>query len=66
MHTCFPQVVDLLIAMANSAAHSARAGIILDPFPSIVDPHNVNVLALDPQVCTHVLYMPYCMSVRTT
>jgi poly [ADP-ribose] polymerase 6/8 len=42
-------VVDLLIAMANSAAHSPRAGVILDPFPSIVDPSNVNVLALDPQ-----------------
>ena len=46
----YVQVVDLLIAMANSAALSARAGIILDPFPSIVDPCNVNVLALDPEV----------------
>jgi poly [ADP-ribose] polymerase 6/8 len=35
--------------MANSAAHSPRAAVILDPFPSIVDPSNVNVLALDPQ-----------------
>lgn len=42
-------VVDLLVAMANSAAHSSRAGNILDPFPSIVDPNSVNVLALDPQ-----------------
>lgn len=44
------QVVDLLIAMANSAAHSSRADLILDPFPSIVDPGNINTLALDPQV----------------
>ena len=43
--------MDLLIAMANSAAHSPRAAVILDPFPSIVDPSDVNVLALDPQVC---------------
>ena len=42
--------MDLLIAMANSAANSSRAVHILDPFPSIVDPNNVNTLALDPQV----------------
>ena len=45
-----PQVVDLLIAMANSAANSSRAHLILEPYPSIVDPSNVNKLALDPQV----------------
>ena len=44
----------MLIAMADSAAHSPRAGIILDPFPSIVDPSDVVVLALDPQVYIHI------------
>jgi len=42
-------VVDLLIAMANAAANSGRANIILDPFPSLVDPENPNKLALDPK-----------------
>ena len=46
----FWQVVDLLIAMANTAANSSRAMHILDPFPSIVDPNKVHTLALDPQV----------------
>ena len=54
------QVVDLLIAMANSAAHSSRAGIILDPYPSIVDPANINKLALDPQV-NITQYPHYCI-----
>ena len=44
------QVVDLLIAMANTATHSNRANLILDPYPSLVDPDNINTLALDPQV----------------
>ena len=36
--------------MANAAANSGRANIILDPFPSLVDPENPNKLALDPKV----------------
>lgn len=44
------QVVDLLIAMANAAAHSCRANLIFDPYPSIVDPDNPNRLAIDPKV----------------
>lgn len=48
--THFPQVVDLLIAMANAAAQSARCNLILDPYPSIVDPKNTSQLALDPKV----------------
>ena len=44
------QVVDLLIAMCNSAASSGRASKILDPYPSIVDPQNSQVLAMDPSV----------------
>jgi len=45
-----PQVVDLLIAMANAAVCSSRNNLIFDPYPSIVDPHNPNLLALDPKV----------------
>ncbi|KAL5481314.1 hypothetical protein EMCRGX_G021450 [Ephydatia muelleri] len=42
-------VIDLLIAMANAAAGSARAQMILDPYPSIVDPDHPDQLALDPK-----------------
>ncbi|XP_065910990.1 protein mono-ADP-ribosyltransferase PARP6-like [Dysidea avara] len=41
-------VVDLLIAMANAAVCSGRKDVIFDPYPSIVDPSNPNLLALDP------------------
>ena len=36
--------------MANAAAVSARAQLILDPYPSIVDPDHPDQLALDPKV----------------
>lgn len=42
-------VVDLLIAMANAAANSSRCELILDPYPSIVDPNDSALLALDPK-----------------
>ena len=42
--------MDLLIAMANAAANSPRANLILDPYPSIVDPENSHRLAMDPKV----------------
>jgi hypothetical protein len=42
--------VDLLIAMGNAAASSSRCNLILDPYPSVVDPDNTAVLALDPKV----------------
>jgi poly [ADP-ribose] polymerase 6/8 len=41
-------VVDLMIAMCNAAASSNRASVILDPYPSIVDPCNSHRLAMDP------------------
>ena len=44
-------MVDLLIAMANAAANSSRANLILDPYPSIVDPSNSTSFAMDPKVC---------------
>ena len=47
---CLPQVVDLLIAMANAASISQRARIILDPYPSIVDPSDHSSLVMDPKV----------------
>ena len=40
----------MLIAMANAAANSPRANLILDPYPSIVDPENPHRLAMDPKV----------------
>ena len=43
-------MVDLLIAMANAAALSSRANLILDPYPSIVDPDDPHRLAMDPKV----------------
>ena len=48
--TLILQVVDLLIAMANAAANSPRVNVILDPFPSIVDPAIPDRLAMDPKV----------------
>ncbi len=39
-----------MIAMANAAANSTRSNLILDPYPSIVDPDNTATLALDPKV----------------
>lgn len=50
LNHCDLQVVDLLIAMANAAANSSRANLILDPYPSIVDPDNPHRLAMDPKV----------------
>ena len=36
--------------MCNSAATSNRAQLILDPYPSIVDPSNSQRFAMDPAV----------------
>lgn len=36
--------------MCNAATNSNRASLILDPFPSIVDPSNPHRLAMDPSV----------------
>ena len=51
------QVVDLLIAMANSASCSSRADLILDPYPSVVDPDDADVLALCPQVQMYAILL---------
>ena len=56
------QVVDLLIAMANAAANSPRANLILDPYPSIVDPENPHRLAMDPKVQRMVLCLWLCFN----
>lgn len=39
-----------MIAMANAATYSSRVNLILDPYPSIVDPDNPLRLAMDPKV----------------
>ncbi len=36
--------------MCNAASSSHRAQLILDPYPSIVDPANPQRLAMDPNV----------------
>ena len=53
------QVVDLLVAMANAAAHSPRVNLILDPYPSIVDPSDHDRLAMDPKVEWGCLAQPH-------
>ena len=55
----YTQVVDLLIAMANAAANSSRVQIILDPYPSIVDPLKRSELAMDPKVHVTQQYLCY-------
>ena len=40
--------------MANAASQSKRSNLILDPYPSIVDPEDSSKLALDPKVRTSV------------
>lgn len=36
--------------MCNAASNSSRAQLILDPYPSLVDPSNPERLAMDPSV----------------
>lgn len=43
------EVVDLLITMTKAASKHSRKHIILDPFPTVVDPTDPNNLALNPK-----------------
>ncbi|XP_045063623.1 protein mono-ADP-ribosyltransferase PARP6-like isoform X2 [Coregonus clupeaformis] len=43
------EVVDLLVAMCRAALESSRKSIILEPYPSVVDPYNTKSLAFSPR-----------------
>ncbi|XP_041464082.1 protein mono-ADP-ribosyltransferase PARP6-like [Lytechinus variegatus] len=43
------EVVDLLVSMVLAAVKSRRRQLILDPFPSVVDPKNSKELAFSPK-----------------
>ncbi|XP_071492772.1 protein mono-ADP-ribosyltransferase PARP6-like [Diadema antillarum] len=43
------EVVDLLVSMVVAAVKSRRRQLILDPFPSVVDPKNSKELAFSPK-----------------
>ncbi|XP_068168769.1 protein mono-ADP-ribosyltransferase PARP6-like isoform X2 [Antennarius striatus] len=43
------EVVDLLVVMCREALQSSRKSIIFEPYPSVVDPCDHNVLAFSPQ-----------------
>lgn len=46
---CF-QVVDLLVSMCRSALESPRKVVIFEPYPSVVDPNDPQMLAFNPRV----------------
>lgn len=43
-----PEVVELLIAMCSAACRSGRRELILDPYPTVVDPRNSKQMAITP------------------
>uniref|UniRef100_A0A674JGT1 Poly(ADP-ribose) polymerase family member 8 n=1 Tax=Terrapene triunguis TaxID=2587831 RepID=A0A674JGT1_9SAUR len=43
------QVVDLLVSMCRSALESPRKVVIFEPYPSVVDPDDPQVLAFNPR-----------------
>lgn len=48
---CF-KVVDLLVSMCRSALESPRKVVIFEPYPSVVDPNDPQMLAFNPRVST--------------
>uniref|UniRef100_A0A2K5C3L9 Poly [ADP-ribose] polymerase n=1 Tax=Aotus nancymaae TaxID=37293 RepID=A0A2K5C3L9_AOTNA len=44
------QVVDLLVSMCRSALESPRKVVIFEPYPSVVDPNDPQMLAFNPRV----------------
>uniref|UniRef100_A0A8D0G855 Poly [ADP-ribose] polymerase n=1 Tax=Sphenodon punctatus TaxID=8508 RepID=A0A8D0G855_SPHPU len=44
------QVVDLLVSMCRSALESPRKVVIFEPYPSVVDPNDSQMLAFNPRV----------------
>ncbi|XP_010282963.1 PREDICTED: poly [ADP-ribose] polymerase 8-like, partial [Phaethon lepturus] len=43
------QVVDLLVSMCRSALESPRKVVIFEPYPSVVDPNDPQMLAFNPR-----------------
>ncbi|XP_063765876.1 protein mono-ADP-ribosyltransferase PARP6-like isoform X1 [Eleginops maclovinus] len=43
------EVVDLLVAMCRAALQSARKNIVLEPYPSVLDPCNPQTLVFNPK-----------------
>ncbi|KAK0143808.1 Poly [ADP-ribose] polymerase 6 [Merluccius polli] len=43
------EVVDLLVAMCRAALQSSRKSVILEPYPSVIDPCNPKTLAFTPR-----------------
>lgn len=46
----FLKVVDLLVSMCRSALESPRKVVIFEPYPSVVDPNDPQMLAFNPRV----------------
>lgn len=46
----FSKVVDLLVSMCRSALESPRKVVIFEPYPSVVDPNDPQMLAFNPRV----------------
>jgi len=44
------KVVDLLVSMCRSALESPRKVVIFEPYPSVVDPNDPQMLAFNPRV----------------
>lgn len=50
----YPQVVDLLVSMCRSALESPRKVVIFEPYPSVVDPNDPQMLAFNPRVSSYL------------
>lgn len=54
---CF-KVVDLLVSMCRSALESPRKVVIFEPYPSVVDPSDPQMLAFNPRVSSYLALQP--------
>lgn len=52
------KVVDLLVSMCRSALESPRKVVIFEPYPSVVDPNDPQMLAFNPRVSNHPCAAP--------
>lgn len=48
-------MVDLLVSMCRSALESPRKVVIFEPYPSVVDPNDPQMLAFNPRVSSYVI-----------
>lgn len=47
-------MVDLLVSMCRSALESPRKVVIFEPYPSVVDPNDPQMLAFNPRVSSYL------------